>query len=98
MCDNTLLTAYALDQKVVDVKPVMEAAKDLKLARGIPAGWAWIYLPISIGTAVLFLGLWQSHGFFIEVYNFVYKGFQTAREVLGDSYNDLYELFQYWLG
>jgi general secretion pathway protein A len=98
LCDNTLLTAYALDQKVVDVKPVMEAAKDLKLARGIPAAWVWICLPILIGLAVLVLGLWQEHGFFAEAYNLIHRGFQTAREVLVDKYTELYELFRYWLG
>jgi general secretion pathway protein A len=98
LCDNTLLTAYALDQKVVDVKPVIEASKDLKLERGISTAWVWICLPILVGTAVLFLGLWQAHGFFAEVYNLLYKGFQTAKEVLGDKYTELYELFRYWLG
>jgi general secretion pathway protein A len=98
LCDNTLLTAYALDQKVVDVKPVMEAAKDLKLTKGLLSAWTWIGLPILIGTAVLFLGLWQAHGFFAEVYNVIHKGFQTAREMFGDNYTDLYELFRSWLG
>jgi general secretion pathway protein A len=98
LCDNTLLTAYALDQKVVDVKPVREAAKDLKLGRGISTAWAWIRLPILIGAAVLFIGLWQAHGFFAEVYNVIHKGLQTAREVFGDNYTELYELFRSWLG
>jgi hypothetical protein len=98
LCDNTLLTAYALDQKVVDVKPVREAAKDLKLKRRISIGWGWIRFPILMGTVVLFIGLWQAHGFFAEVYNLIHKGFQTAREVFGDNYTDLYELFRNWLG
>jgi len=98
LCDNTLLNGYALDQKVVDVKSVKEAAKDLKLERGISTAWAWIRFPLLIGTAVLFLGLWQAHGFSTEVYNVIHKGFQTAREVFGDNYTELYELFRDWLG
>jgi general secretion pathway protein A len=98
LCDNTLVTAYALDQKRVDVKPVMEAAKDLKLARGISAAWLWICLPILLTAAVLFLMLWQGNGFFAQVYNLIHKGFQTGREFLGDKYTDLYELFRSWLG
>ena len=98
LCDNTLLTAYALDQKLVDVNPVMEAAKDLKLARGISTAWAWICLPILMGLAVLFFGLSQPEGVFAEVYNLIHRGFQTAREVLGEKYTELYELFRYWLG
>jgi len=98
LCDNTLLTAYALDQRVVDVKPVMEAAKDLKLARGFSIAWSWIRFPILIGTVVLFFGLWYAHGFFADVYNLIHEGFQTVAELLGDKYSDLYELFRQFLG
>ena len=98
LCDNTLLTAYALDQKVVDVKPVREAAKDLKLKRKFSIAWSWIRFPILIGTVVLFIGLWQAHGFFTEVYNMIHKGFQTAREFFGDNYSELYDLVRHWLG
>jgi hypothetical protein len=98
LCDNTLLTAYALDQKVVDEKPVREAAKDLKLRRKFSIAWSGIRFPIVIGTLVLFVGLWQAHGFFAEVYNVIQKGFQTVAEVLGDKYTDLYELFRQFLG
>ena len=60
--------------------------------------WSWMRFPILIGTVVLFIGLWQAPGFFMEVYNMIHKGFQTARGIVGDNYTDLYELFRSWLG
>ncbi len=44
LCDNSLLTAYALDQKIVDEKAVKEAAGDLKIGRKVPEIWLWIGL------------------------------------------------------
>ena len=97
LCDNTLLTAYALDQKVVDVKPVREAGKDLKLGRGISTVWIWP-LGLLIAAGALFFVLWHMVGGLAPIYNFVHRSFQVTKEIFGNNYAELYRLFRYWLG
>jgi general secretion pathway protein A len=97
LCDNTLLTAYALDQKVVDVKPVREAAKDLKLGRAISTAWAWSFgLLVLIGG--LYFVLWHMVGGLAPIYDFFHRSSQVAREILGNNYTEIYRFFRYWLG
>ncbi|MBM4333686.1 MAG: AAA family ATPase [Deltaproteobacteria bacterium] len=48
LCDNSLLTGYALDKKIINEKIVKAAAKDLKLGKKPPASWKWIIPGILI--------------------------------------------------
>jgi general secretion pathway protein A len=59
LCDNALLNGYALDRKKVDEKIVREAAKDLKLGRGLRLRWIGLVLGIClvIGAVLLFIQL-----------------------------------------
>jgi general secretion pathway protein A len=55
LCDNSLLNAYALDQKQVDEGAVRETARDLKLAPKISRTWIWVILGLVAGAMALLL-------------------------------------------
>lgn len=48
LCDNSLLSGYAADQKIVGRKVIRETAQDLQLGPRIPGAWKWIFLAILI--------------------------------------------------
>ena len=52
LCDNALLNAYALNQRIVDEKCLREVSKDLNLKRNARRFWLWLIASISI-----FLGI-----------------------------------------
>jgi general secretion pathway protein A len=57
LCDNSLLTGYAQDQKVIDKKIVREVSKDLHLEKkGIPQ-WFWYS---AAGAALVLLLAWAA--------------------------------------
>ena len=54
VCDNALLSGYALEKKLVDHKLIKEAAEDLKLGRRFPRLWIWVLLGVcTIGIVLL---------------------------------------------
>ena len=55
LCDNSLLNAYAQDQKRVNERSVREAARDLKLPGKTLKTWIWIVLGLVIFATALFL-------------------------------------------
>lgn len=56
LCDNALLTGYALEKKVIDEKIVREAAQDLKVKRRRNLFWPWGMVGLTtLVLALIFL-------------------------------------------
>jgi general secretion pathway protein A len=96
LCDNALLTAYALDQKTVDVKPIREAARDLRLSRALPTAWIWILAGI-IAAGIAIWALWHMSGSLVPIYKSFIQTLQGMRETYRSNLNELLRFVQYWL-
>jgi len=76
-----LLNGYALDEKVVSVNSVKEAAKDLKLA---PEGWkdrnGVVFLALVSVIALLTVYL-HGRGYLVPIYKEVIKGLKLLKEL-----------------
>jgi general secretion pathway protein A len=93
LCDNSLLNAYALDQKHVDVKSVREAARDLKLSGKTLKTWTWIVLGLVIGAMGLFLFKAQEPDVLKPLYKVVMENLQNLRSV-GGGFQNILEIFR----
>jgi general secretion pathway protein A len=61
LCDNALLSGYALEKKLVNHDLIREAAEDLKLARKHSRLWLWVLLGVCvIGMVILAIEFNQS--------------------------------------
>ena len=90
LCDNSLLTGYALDKKIIDKKIVKEAAKDLKLRRKPLAIWKWTLLGIAIIGGFLSYILIEGSGFFVQFYQLL----QPIKEILQQGLQFLFGFFK----
>jgi general secretion pathway protein A len=91
LCDNSLLNAYAQDQKQVDERSVREAARDLKIPGKISRIWIWIVLGLVVATVALVLFRFQFPGVFEFLHQKLMKNFQGLRSILGG----FQEVFQF---
>lgn len=55
LCDNALLTGYALEKKTIDEKIIKEAARDLRLKEKKSSFWRWGMIGISAMVIALIL-------------------------------------------
>jgi general secretion pathway protein A len=90
LCDNSLLNAYALDQKQVDEKSVKEAARDLKLIRMTLSTWIWIVLCLAACATVLVLFRVQVLGLMEFLSKGLVKHFHNLR-VLFSGFHEIVE-------
>jgi general secretion pathway protein A len=81
LCDNSLLNAYAQDQKYVDEGSVREAARDLKLAPKISRTWIWIGLGLVIGALALVLFRVQFPAVFESLYKRVMENLRGLMNI-----------------
>jgi len=71
LCDNSLLSGYALERKNIDQKIVKEAARDLQLGGKTISYWNWLLLIIFITVGFLLFAFLREHmlaffGVFLE--------------------------------
>ena len=93
LCDNSLLNAYALDQKQVDKRSVKEAARDLKLSGKTLKTWTWIVLGLVIGAMALVLFRAQYLDFIELLYKGLLKNLQNLRSIAG-GVQEMLEFFR----
>ena len=93
LCDNSLLTGYALDQKVVDNKSVREAAKDLNL-KVFPRLWAWIIISLCIVGVVLIFILLQKSGLLVPLYKRILQSAQNIEDAAINGFQNVLNFFK----
>jgi general secretion pathway protein A len=80
LCDNALLSGYALEKKLVNHDLIREAAEDLKLARKHSRLWIWVLLAVCVIVAgFLALTLHQSGPIFD-----IFRKFLDSLRQVGD--------------
>jgi hypothetical protein len=94
LCDNSLLTGYAMDEKTVDHKLVREAAKDLSLKGGFHGLWKWIIIPLCIVGVVLIFLLLQKNGLLVPIYNGILKSFQNIGGAAVNGFQNVLNFFK----
>jgi general secretion pathway protein A len=93
LCDNSLLTGYALDQKMVDKKSVKEAAKDLSVKIGFRRLWNWIAIPLCIVGVVLIFLLLQKNDLLVPIYKGILQSFQNIGDVATNGLRNVLNFF-----
>jgi len=82
LCDNALLSGYALDQKLVDEKLVKEVAKDLKLDKKSHRNWIWLLFGISIYVGLLLFVYLKTSGHLSPILKEAFHSVQNIKEIL----------------
>jgi general secretion pathway protein A len=94
LCDNSLLNAYALDQKIVGDRSVREAAKDLSLKLGSRRFWTWIVISICIVGVVLITLLLRKSGLLLPLYKGVLQIFQNIGSAAINGFQNVLNFFE----
>ena len=94
LCDNSLLTGYALDQKTVDDKSVGEAARDLSLKSGFHRLWTWIVISLCIVGVALTILLLQKPGLLVPLYKGILQSFQNIGTIAINGFQNVLNFFK----
>jgi len=92
LCDNSLLTGYAFDQKMVEKKSVTEAAKDLNL-NSFPRLWTWIIISLCIVGVVLIFLLLQKSGLLVPLYKGILQSLKNIGDVATIGFQNVLNFF-----
>jgi general secretion pathway protein A len=93
LCDNSLLNAYALDQKQVDEGAVIETARDLKLAPKISRTWIWVILGLVAGAmALLLLRVGFPHAFEL-LHNKLFENLRGLMSIVA-GFQEIFKFFK----
>jgi general secretion pathway protein A len=93
LCDNSLLNAYALDQKSVDNQPVKEAAKDLNL-RSYPRLWTLIIIFLCLVGVVLIFLLLQKNGLLGPLHKGILQGVKNIENAAINGVQNVLNFFK----
>lgn len=93
LCDNSLLIGYALDQRMVDVKSVREAAKDLKLRRKWPEPRLPILIGLALAIGAFVLFYLYEQGYLLPIIKGIMRWFLEKRETFERGVWELSKLF-----
>lgn len=86
LCDNALLTSYAMEKKIIDEMIIKEIARDLKLKGG--KNWPWLKLSLSIFMIAIFILLMETQ----EIKVFSEFG-QFLKEFINNHIQSLFSYF-----
>ena len=74
LCDNALLSGYALEKRLVNHELIKEAAEDLKLGRSFSKRWLWVLMAMcAIGMVLLAIKFRQTAPL-LDVYHKLLEG------------------------
>jgi len=82
LCDNALLTGYALGQKLVNVRLVREVTKDLKLGKTSQRMRGGLILSVSVTVAIILLIYLQKNGYLSPFLKEIIRGAQYVEAIL----------------
>ncbi len=84
LADNSLLNGYAADQKVIDKEAVREAARDLRVKRGLLGTRTWVLLGIFMIGCILSYAILQNTGRMASIFADFTLRFHPLKESIGN--------------
>ena len=82
LCDNALLSGYAMDRKMVDANLIREVAKDLGLLKEYRKVLMWSLLGLTIAAGILCLFYLAKSGRLVPIYNEMVKASQYIKGIV----------------